>query len=381
MLPFLLLLLVAPALGQEVGTLTVTAPTELVPQAAALPEPEGAVQTGDGVERAVRVFNLTSLLISDSDPNRLRSTDCDVNPAASVPTLNVAGGWYSATTCINAASNRLQLQAVVRNPSGFNSFGLYIGNGAQCPSSSATLWNPNDFSWTSSNSYTGQTAAVFRASQCTSNVACCAVIVCNNIAFNCADMTAAVSFIQNPLPTTCGGSNLGLSRIPSGSLSRAIGCTLSGAITNGTTQDFSVTNPNRHTLTVWVTDGTGPLGCGLPDTNPTGAFSYNFYQRRVDTTATSISFSGVQCNSTQCCAIILCSGANDFGCYGISYSQAISRPNRPPPAAPAQESARSLAAGIVVAIVIGALVVSCAAAFYVRRKYHSGAFDTTTRCV
>ena len=120
---------------------------------------------------------------------------------------------------------------------------------------------------------------------------------------------------------------------------------------------------------MWVTDGPGALGCGLPSTT-TGSFSYSYYQRVLSSSATSISFSSVRCASTVCCAFIQCTDANDFGCYGISYSQAI---NRPPPTA--EESARSLAAGIVVAIVIGALVVSCIAAFVVRRKYYSGAFD------
>ena len=186
----------------------------------------------------MRVFNLTSLLASD--PSRLGRTDCDVNPAASVPTLVTNGGGYLATTCINAAANQLQLQAVVRNPGGFNNFGLYIGNGLQCPRTTSSTWNPNDYTWTSSNSYNGLSPAVFLPFQCSSNTACCAVIICNSFAFNCADMTVAVSFIQNPRSTACGGANLGLTRIASGSLSRAIGCTLSGTITNGTTQDFSV---------------------------------------------------------------------------------------------------------------------------------------------
>jgi hypothetical protein len=122
-------------------------------------------------------------------------------------------------------------------------------------------------------------------------------------------------------------------------------------------------SPNRHTLTAWVTDGTGALGCGLPATNPTGTFSYNFYQRVLSSSATSISFSGVQCASTRCCSIIFCTSANSFGCYGLSVSQAIN-----------QGGPGSLAAGIIVAIVIGVLVVLCAAGFFARRRYYSRAF-------
>jgi hypothetical protein len=79
--------------------------------------------------------------------------------------------------------------------------------------------------------------------------------------------------------------------------------------------------------------------------------------------AASISFSGVQCASTRCCSIILCTSANDFGCYGLSVSLAIN-----------QGGPASLAAGIIVAIVIGVLVVLCVAGFFARRKYYSRAF-------
>ena len=52
-----------------------------------------------------------------------------------------------------------------------------------------------------------------------------------------------------------------------------------------------------------------------------------------------------------------------MGCFGISYSQAIN-----------QGGPASLAAGIIVAIVIGVLVVLCAAGFFARRRYYSRAF-------
>ena len=110
--PFLLLL-VAPALGQKVGMLTVSAPVELVPQAAALPETAGAVEQGAAPPPpAEREYNLTSMLASAaSDPSRLGRTVCDVNPAASVPTLSLGGGMYLPASCTNAATNQRQLQA------------------------------------------------------------------------------------------------------------------------------------------------------------------------------------------------------------------------------------------------------------------------------
>ncbi len=85
----------------------------------------------------------------------------------------------------------------------------------------------------------------------------------------------------------------------------------------------------------------------------------------VASTAPTISFSGVQCAATQCCAIILCTETNDLmGCNGISYTQTITQGT----------TAGGLAAGIIVAIVFGALAGVCAMAAYARRKYYNSAW-------
>ncbi len=208
----------------------------------------------------------------------LGRTACDVNPSASVPVLtsgNVGqwGAWSMPTSCTNAQVNGLQAQVVVRNPSFFN-FGLFIGNGVgqnagQCPAS-GTAWSPNTASWPTNNFYTGDANSVsLIPNQCTSNTACCVIIVCGTNVFNCQSMTVSVTYVAPP-PTTCGGTNLGLARITSGALAPAIGCRFSGTPPSGSTQDFSLSNPNGRTLSVWLTDGTGPQGCGLPASNPTG---------------------------------------------------------------------------------------------------------------
>ena len=267
MLPLLLLLMSAVYAQNEGIVVVSTEPVNDPAEGAALPALGSGNSTASGASPA------------------LGGTACDINPSVSVPTLTSGtgtwGAWWRPTSCINALANGLQAQVVVRNPS-FYQFGLFVGNGAaQCPSSSGAVWSPDSFTWPAANSYTGSTTSVaLIPNQCTSNAACCVVIVCGSNVFNCASMTVSVTYVAPP-PTTCGGTNLGLTRIPSGGLSRAIGCQFSSTPPSGSTQDFSLSNPNGHSLTVWLTDGTGPQGCGLPATNPTGAFSYNFYQVRT----------------------------------------------------------------------------------------------------
>lgn len=293
MLSLLLLLAAAPvALAQEKGVMVV-APEEPAAPAQDAQDKNVAVVVAAAGPFSAAEEGAAPLALGSGNFSAYRAagtptlgrTACDVNPSASVPVLtsgNVGqwGAWAMPTSCTNAQSNGLQAQVVVRNPD-FYSFGLFIGNGpGQCPAS-GTAWSPDSVSWPTNNFYTGSSTSVaLTPNQCTSNTACCVIIVCGTNLLNCQSMTVSVTYVAPP-PTACGGTNLGLARIPSGGLSRAIGCQFSGTPPSGSTQDFALTNPNRNTLSVWLTDGTGPLGCGLPATNPTGTFSYNFYQVRL----------------------------------------------------------------------------------------------------
>lgn len=310
------LAIISSVLASTYAELTLSA---LVPSS---PEPELslAFPPSSGEKSVVPLGSNTTVFLSfrPSAGQKLGKTECDINPSRtlSLP-LNT---WEGITDCTNAQG--FQIQTVVRNTggsSGANIFELYHGmSAAQCPSSGT--FDPSLFTWPVANFYgPGNDPLVVRTSNCTSNTFCCAIVVCDNLVFDCTNMAASVSFIE-PSNGACGGSNRGLGRILSGSLSRAIGCVLSGTPASGTTQDFSVSNPNGHELTVWLTDGTGVRGCGLPATNPTGSFSYNFYQRVVATRGTSISFSGVQCASSTCCAIILCTTSNSLGVSFFSQS-------------------------------------------------------------
>ena len=263
-------------------------------------------------------------------------TACDVRPARSLGTIP-AGSAVSAADCESASG--YTFTAVIRNPQG-SAFSLYLGVGsAQCPPQAS--FNPNSYpagTWTSANyatTFAGVSVLSVRNLQCTSSVNCCVRVWCNTGGSTCTGLTAAAAYVLPPVPgQACGASSQGLQAVDAGTTLMR-GCS---GTSSGVTQSFTLLNPNGNTLSLILTDGADSQGCAF---NFATGGQYRYFQRALSTTSTSISFSGVPCTASQCCAVLFCTGANDnAGCYGLSYSQSF----------PGPATASSLAGGVIAAI-------------------------------
>lgn len=264
-------------------------------------------------------------------------TACDVRPARSLGTIT-AGSAVNVVDCESASG--YTFTAVIRNPQG-TGFSVYLGVGsAQCPSQQN--FNPNNYpagTWTAANSATtfaGAAVLSVRNLQCTSSVNCCVRVWCNTGVGTCPGLTAAVAYVQpSPSGQACGASSQGLQAVEVGTTLMR-GCT---GTSNGATQSFSLLNPNGNTLSLILTDGADSRGCAFTQWATGG--QYRYFQRALSTTSTSISFSGVPCTASLCCAVLYCEAANGAaGCYGLSYSQSF----------PGAATASSLAGGVIAAI-------------------------------
>ena len=270
-------------------------------------------------------------------PAALGASACDV-ASRTLPALSI-GSAARVVVCGNA--NGATFSGVLRNPNNYG-VSLYLGRGAaQCGAN----FNPNSFpagTWDGSNSATTVgplSVLAVRNLACTDSANCCVQAWCNSAVTSCSGLVASAAFVTPVAPGgACGASSQGLPAMAR-SNTQMRGCS---GVSSGVRQSFSIANPNRNTLSIVLTDGNSsdPQGCGLDLSAPPS--SYRYSQRLLNSQAQSVSWSGVACAQSSCCAVVYCNAANgDGGCYGLSFSQSFSA---------AAESASPLAAGILVAI-------------------------------
>ena len=172
---------------------------------------------------------------------------------------------------------------------------------------------------------------------CTDPIYCCVQVVCYESS-GCSSATLSIAFVA-PSPTTsstCGGTNVGIPALSSGSyLTRSC-----SGLASDITQSFTLSNPNRAKVSIILTDGTGSQRCGYE----WGGTTFRAYKSVQMSTASTISFTGATCGSSPCCASVYCEPSASFlydDCIGLSYTQSFNSP-----------ATSGLAAGAVAAIVL-----------------------------
>jgi hypothetical protein len=142
----------------------------------------------------------------------------------------------------------------------------------------------------------------------------------------------------DPADTTCGATNEVIPAINPGYYITS-SC---AKLDKGATQSLTLLNPNQALLSFFMGDGAGRSRCDFEWAPDTTFYSYKSVQL---SRATSFTFSGVTCDRSPCCTSLLCASTNAEGCIGLSYTQSFDVPG-----------VSGLAAGVIVAIVLGVLV-------------------------